>query len=444
MIQDITTTNWWKLTPDDTGNYVNGTWTQLASTPDGYQPLYFASAVLPDGRVIVEGGEYQAFNPAWQTAGAIYDPKTDTWTSVAPPTGWYSIGDAQSIVLPDGRFYLADCCSTNAATLDPRALTWTAFASGKADINDEEGWTMLPNGEVLTVDANNLTDMQHAEIFQPRSGLWSSVGDTPSLLADLDPDGGGSHEMGPALLRPDGTVWAVGATGHSAVYHTQSGRWTAGPDFPNVTGEGQLDTADGPAALLPNGHGIVTASWGIFNTPLHMFDFDGRKLTEIATPPGGVYDSSYNTTLLVLPSGQILFTDFSNDVEIYTPSGQAECSWEPTIDFSCGLDKLQPGSTYTLSGTQLNGLSQGSAYGDDVQQATNYPIVRITNHATKHVTFARTHDGTYAGVAPGAHSSTQFDVPAGIESGASDLVVVANGIASQPVEVRVQGLSQHK
>jgi len=37
---------------------VNGTWLQLASLPPGYSPLYFASAVLPDGRLIVEGGEF--------------------------------------------------------------------------------------------------------------------------------------------------------------------------------------------------------------------------------------------------------------------------------------------------------------------------------------------------------------------------------------------------
>src|ERR1700734_2804015 len=36
MVQDqgssgAGTSNWWKLTPDNTGSYVNGTWTQLAS-----------------------------------------------------------------------------------------------------------------------------------------------------------------------------------------------------------------------------------------------------------------------------------------------------------------------------------------------------------------------------------------------------------------------------
>jgi hypothetical protein len=43
------------------------------------------------------------------------------------------------------------------------------------------------------------------------------------------------------------------------------------------------------------------------------------------------------------------------------------------------------------------------------------------------------------GVATGTRAvSTSFDVPAGAETGASNLEVVANGIASNPVTVTVQ------
>ncbi len=43
--------NWWALTPDVNGSYLNGTWSQLASMSSSYGPLYFASAVLPDGQL---------------------------------------------------------------------------------------------------------------------------------------------------------------------------------------------------------------------------------------------------------------------------------------------------------------------------------------------------------------------------------------------------------
>ena len=73
------TNQWWKLTPAANGSYVNGTWSQIASMPSDYAPLYFASAVLPDGRMIVEGGEYNGDNAVWSDQGEIYNPVTNTW-----------------------------------------------------------------------------------------------------------------------------------------------------------------------------------------------------------------------------------------------------------------------------------------------------------------------------------------------------------------------------
>ena len=77
------------------------------------------------------------------------------------------------------------------------------------------------------------------------------------------------------------------------------------------------------------------------------------------------------------------------------------------------------------------------AYGDDAQASTNYPIVRITNRQSGHVQYVRTHDHSYMGVSSGKRSHTTFDVPATLEAGASKLEVVANGIASQPIDVRI-------
>ena len=59
--------------------------------------------------------------------------------------------------------------------------------------------------------------------------------------------------------------------------------------------------------------------------------------------------------------------------------------------------------------------------------------------ATGHVFYARTHDHSTMGVATGSATvSTNFDVPATMESGASTLEVVANGIPSAPVSVTVK------
>src|SRR5437879_756753 len=126
--------SWYKLRPDNNGSYVNGTWSKLAS-PAGYAPLYFGSVVLPDGRVVVEGGEYDCSsgtcNAAWTNQGAIYDPRKNAWTSVAPPTGWTTIGDAQAVVLSNGKYMQANCCTKDEALFNPTTLTWTPTGTGK-------------------------------------------------------------------------------------------------------------------------------------------------------------------------------------------------------------------------------------------------------------------------------------------------------------------------
>ncbi|MGA8307296.1 MAG: hypothetical protein WB723_16600, partial [Candidatus Acidiferrales bacterium] len=60
----------------------------------------------------------------------------------------------------------------------------TQTGSNKFDVNDEEGWTLLPNGKVLTVDAYvpvgipYIPDGTNSEIYNPKTGSWSSAGST--------------------------------------------------------------------------------------------------------------------------------------------------------------------------------------------------------------------------------------------------------------------------
>jgi hypothetical protein len=98
---------------------------------------------------------------------------------------------------------------------------------------------------------------------------------------------------------------------------------------------------------------------------------------------------------------------------------------------------LTRGGSYEIYGIRFNGVTQGAAYGDDTQAATNFPLVRITNLKTSHVFYSRTHDHSSMAVASEAPVSTHFEVPAMQEKGLSLLEVVVNGIGSQPVPVLV-------
>jgi hypothetical protein len=425
MIQD-NYESWYRLTPDAYGSYINGTWSQAPSLPGGYAPLYFADAVLPDGRLIIEGGEYNFFNQTETNLGAIYDPIANTWTSVAPPSGWQYIGDGQSAVLANGTFMLGNCCSSIQALLDPTTLTWTNTGTGKEDDNSEEGWSLLPNGNVLTVDVTN-SKIDQSESYAPMTGAWTNAGNTGVNLSQYS-------EIGPQVLRPDGTVFATGATSATAVYHIRSGKWKPGPTMPTEDGK-QLDVADGPGSLLVDGNVLFVASPGAYSSPSYFFEFNGKKLIPVPGTPNAPQDPSYSFRLLPLPNGQVLATDGSNDVEIYTHGGKPDASSTPTI--SSLSTTLTHGTTTALAGMYLNGFSQAGAYGDDAQEATNFPLVRITNNSTGHVFYARTHDPSSMGVAVQSVVSVNFDVPSNIELGASTLVVVANGIASLPAAVTI-------
>ncbi len=455
-----------KLTPDIHGSYVNGTWTQVASKP--FISTAGAEAVLADGRVIIEGGEYSNYGYDFllTNQGAIYDPVKNIWTPVPPPAFFldlypprakfapHPIGDSASIVLADGTFMLADKMSRQAALLDLKSLTWTETGtSTKNDLNDEEGWTLLPDGSVLTVDCYtdflfglipsypaNPTD---SEIYNPWTGQWSSGGSTIKTLTDPI-----LAETGPSLLRPDGTVFALGSSGNSSIYDTRTHRWSLGPTLP-VSPQGfQYTAQDGPGALLPNGHVLVAASGGAANggysnPPVGFFEFDGHRFLAEPTIPNAANDTSSSISLLVLPTGQVLSVDESLDVEIYTPDRQSaeteeehHHEWEPVITWVPKL--LSAGKSYRLEGIRLNGMSQGSAFGDEEQNATNYPLVRIRNIATEHVFYARTHDHSSMAVASEHISATTFDVPVHMESGLSILEVVANGVASRPEIVYVK------
>ena len=320
--------------------------------PSGYAPLYFASAVLADGRLIVEGGEYNFFNLVETNLGAIYDPATNKWTSITAPSGWSEIGDAPGSVLSDGTFMLGNCCASTQALLNLSGFKWTATGTGKFDANSEEGWTLLPNGQLVVAD---VISQPHSELYTESSGSWSSAGTVPVSLAS-------GEEIGPQTLRPDGTVFVEGATGHNAIYDSTSGTWKAGPDFPIVGGR-QLDVADGPSALEPNGMVLTAASPGLYNAPATFFEWTGKKLVQAPNPPDAPNDSSYNVRLMVLPNGQILETDGTNDVEIYTPGKKAKKKWAPAV--TSVPTTVTHGMSYTLSGTLINGFSQANMYGDD-------------------------------------------------------------------------------
>ncbi|HEX5348464.1 MAG TPA: kelch repeat-containing protein [Pseudonocardiaceae bacterium] len=432
MCQAENTVSWWQLTPDSTGSYLHGTWSALANMHNSR--LYYASAVLRDGRVVVAGGEYSDAGGDTDKA-EIYDPVANTWTSIGNP-GWGQIGDAAACLLADGRLLVGNLTDSRTAIYDPVANTWTATGNMAARSN-EETWTLLPDGSVVTVSCAN---HPHAERYIPSTGSWISAGSTPVELVQAS-----SIEIGPAVLLPDGRVFTVGATGRTALYtppgnSTGTGTWVAGPSFPADSSGRLLKAKDAPGCLLPNGRVLCVAgpagdAAGDWPTPTMFFEFDGTNLNRVADPPNA-NTVIYEGRMLLLPTGEVLYSAGTSAMHAYQPDPGGLASWKPTVT-ACPTD-LHPGVSYTLSGRQLNGLSQAVSYGDDAQMATNYPLVRLRNPATGSVLYCRTSGHSTMGVATGSATvSTRFTVPASAPLAQYQLSVIANGIASAELAVTI-------
>jgi subtilisin-like proprotein convertase family protein len=428
---------WYKLTPDIHGSYINGTWTTLASMND--TRLYYSAAVMRDGRVLAAGGEYGSGG----ARGEVYDPTTNMWTPMpipvsildpsqtSPATGGnQTIYDADSKILANGNVLISPVGPRTAGgtiIFNPTTNSWsTGPTLVRGAYQDEASWVKLPDQTILTIDPFGT----NSERYNPANNSWIDDGIVPNQLYDSF-----GFELGGGLLLPNGTAFFLGSTGHTAYYQptgtTSPGTWTAGPDIPNAQG-----TPDAPAAMMVNGKILcvtspVPTSSNHFPSPTSFWEFDPttNTFTSISGPTGATENrSTYTTAMLDLPDGTVLYSHFGADVYVYNPNAAPLAAGKPvvsTITPNCD-------GSFHLSGTGLNGISEGAVYGDDLQMNSNYPLVRLVNGTN--VYYCRTLNWSSTGVQTGAQTvTTDFRVPASVPNGTYSLYAVANGIASDPV-----------
>jgi hypothetical protein len=110
MLQSDGTKEWAILSADSQGNYASGAWSPAASMIG--RRYAYASNTLPNGRLLVLGGE-RGENPglsaySFMSEGEIYDPATNTWSAIDQSLGTPLTGNgwgahpSPSILLPSG------------------------------------------------------------------------------------------------------------------------------------------------------------------------------------------------------------------------------------------------------------------------------------------------------------------------------------------------------
>jgi hypothetical protein len=372
--------------------------------------------------------------------GAIPSPDSTACTPVNPLTGQVAIWDWAG---PCGSAATVSNIQGAGAVAALGLLKRDSYMAGTVGqsiyfglISEEQGSllqnavTLFPNMQV-TVSPPTLT----AQIYDPATGKWEYAGTPVEALSELT-----THEIGPQVLRPDGTVFVPGSTGNTGIYDSNVGIWSAGPKLPVGPGsEGQLGCLDAQGVLLPNGNVLFASqpNYSLSSTPTHFFVFDGSDLFEQPATDLASDVPGFTWGMVLLPNGQVFATsNFGLDMEIYTPDDRRfNPQWAPKIT---KVDsKVNRGGTYRITGCRFNGMSQACFYGDENQNSTNYPLVRVTNVDTGHVTYWRTHHHSFMGVASDRCVHTYYDVPANQAPGKYKLEVVANGIPSKPVTIRV-------
>jgi len=411
--------NSYRLVPDIHGNYINGTWSQLASMHDGRDG--FATQILTDGRVFCVGGEHGGGECSAET----YDPLLNAWT-LCPSTG-AAYSDACSEILPNGNVLVSPVGPTNyGGTLiyNPTQNDWVAGPNLYRGYDETEGcWVKLPDNSILTVDFGTT----NSERYIPSLNQWINDGNIPVNLWQ------GGAEIGAGLLLPNGNVFWLGQT-NTALYTpsgtTNMGVWQAGPIIPN----GQ-EAEIGPACMMPNGKALcMVHPSGTYGPPGSFYEYDptANAFTQAALPGGNSNLYPNDAGMTVLPDGTILvsFNGFSATY-CYQPDGSQLAAGKPTI-ISITNTAYR---TYHLTGQMLNGLNEGPNYGGGNQEnSCNYPLVRMSNSVSGNVYYARTYNWSSNGVMTGTNIvSTEFMVPANLPAGNYSLVVVADGISSTQV-----------
>jgi hypothetical protein len=416
LCQQYSNTNWYRLTPDTNGSYVNGTWTTLAPMHDSR--LYFASQVLRDGRVLVTGGEYGSVTN--NHSSEIYQPTNNTWT-LTPDIGVF-VSDGDSEVLPNGNVMVQPVNdSLGTRIFNIISNTWSVSPSLLKDQN-EATWVKLPDDSILSIDDNSTT----SERFIPSLNQWIADATVPVNLYNY------KSELGGGYLLPNGKVFYIGATNQTAIYTptgtTNAGSWILGPVIPNNFGAN-----DAPSAMMANGKilcALGTNTDQVAPTYFYEYDYIANSFTQVSGPSGGLTDDNptFVELMLDLPDGTVLYTDSNSQLYVYTPDGAAVTNGKPAIK---SVTRNADGS-YHVTGTLFDGISEGAVYGDDWQMNTDYPIARITN-STGAVQYCRTFNWSSSSVMTGTNlMTTEMTVPAGLTNGSYPLVITANGISSDP------------
>jgi Kelch motif protein len=191
-----------------------GTWTATGSMTISRD--YHTATLLPNGTVLVVGGEGGYYTPG-TTSAEIYDPAAGTWTVTGSMTTARYLHTAA--LLPNGTVLVAGGFNqiggiaayfASAEIYDPAAGTWIVTGNMTTARYCHIA-SLLPNGTVLVAGGGGPEELSSAEIYDPVAATWTAAGSMTTARGNYT-----------ATLLPNETVLAVGGENNSGVFSVSS------------------------------------------------------------------------------------------------------------------------------------------------------------------------------------------------------------------------------
>ncbi len=210
------------VTYNVTGNTSSGS-PVITNLPTTVTPTFLPGWTVA-GNGIPAGATIISVDSSSQVTISANATATGTGTALAfsgTPTSCY--GDVPSMLLSKGAILTGSLVSPASYIYSIATNSWS-FAANKVydDSSDEEGWTRLADGRILTYDIGQSTRAGegYAEAYNPATNLWSSIspgdgtasGTLPLLVNPAD------EEIGPSLRLQDGRTFLIGSNGSTALY----------------------------------------------------------------------------------------------------------------------------------------------------------------------------------------------------------------------------------
>ena len=328
------------------------TWSAAASMPTEFHNQ--AVTTLPDGRVIMCGGNgSDATDTGGQTV-VIYDPNGNSWEAVSTLNTGRT--NASAITLLDGRVLVSGGVDSSGNQLDSAEVydapswTWSDLPNMPTPRSGHKA-LLLPNGKAM-VSRSPDGETEIVDIYDPDEDSWA----TTSMSA-------ARTNMTMTLLRA-GKVLVAGGGGASPttaeIYDPATGIWTAGGNL-------KTTVSDASSILLPDGRVLILGS-NASMAQIYDPDTNSWNYTEGFAASGAVP--------VLLSNGRVLLARHT-DSPINAPVAQV--SGNVTLNAAA-----MPGALLSVSGSTTTSASSAAngTYSINLPLGGNYTITPSSNSYT--------------------------------------------------------------